>query len=77
MKLECFSQVLQSFTFGGGSGALKYKQIGFQKYSLSKHNDVIKMSKMPLAACNVVVGTLYLDMEGEFEGFNETTGDRF
>jgi hypothetical protein len=33
-KLETFSQVIQSFSFGGGSGALNYKQIGCQKYSL-------------------------------------------
>jgi len=24
-RLDTFSQVVQSFTFGGGSGALKYK----------------------------------------------------
>lgn len=29
MKISAFSQIIQSFSFGGGKGALKYKQVGY------------------------------------------------
>jgi len=47
-----------------------------QKYTLSKHNDVIKLSKMGLSANNIIVGTMFIEMENELEGFNESTGDK-
>jgi hypothetical protein len=55
---------------------LRFKQIGFQKFLLDKHNDVIKTSKMDVVACNLILGNMYVDMDGSIEGINETTGDK-
>ena len=34
------------------------------------------MTKMPLAVHNIIMGTMYLELQGKVEGFNETTGDK-
>ena len=31
---------------------------------------------MPLAVHNIIMGTMYIELQGKIEGFNETTGDK-
>jgi hypothetical protein len=55
---------------------LRFKQVGYEKFFLSGHDDVIKINKMDMIAQNLILGNMYVDMDGTINGFNEKTGDK-
>lgn len=77
LRIESVSELIQSFQFGGGTGTLRFKQVGVMKYYLSEFNDVIVTQKQDIAANNLIMGQTFIDLENTIEGYNERTNDRF
>ena len=54
---------------------LAFKQNGTWRVELSKYGDDIVISKPNISINNLVVGTMYLDIDGTLRAINKTTGD--
>jgi hypothetical protein len=44
-------------------------------FRLSRFNDYIETTKPSLIVDNLIIGTMYLDLEGQVKGINRSTGD--
>ena len=74
-KLHGFIDTKSSFGFGGGKGLMEIYQKGYQDYYYEKFDESISISRPKVYACNLVLGTLYVDFEGEVKALNNRNGD--
>lgn len=75
-SLNGFLQQKSKFGFGGGRGLMLVNQIGHQDYHFEQYDETITIGRPPVHACNLVVGQLYVDVDGQIEAINHKTGDR-
>ena len=55
---------------------MEINQYGYQDYYFDKYNEMISMARPKVYACNLVMGTLYVDFEGTVEALNHQTKER-
>ena len=60
-----YNHLDQSFKFGSGAGMLAFKQNGTWRINFSKYGDEIVICKPDLSVNNLIVGTMYLDIDGK------------
>ena len=65
-------------TMGGGKGRMNITPApgSIQNYILDKYNDYITVTKPDVKIHNIIMGTLYADMEGTINSVSHTTGDK-
>ena len=51
-------------------------QIGYQDYHFEQFDETITIGRPPVHACNLIIGQLYVDVDGQIEAINHKTGDR-
>lgn len=75
-EMQAYTDILQSFKLGGGTGSLVYVQLGWIEIALSKFNDKIFLSKNNLQINNLILGSPSMELIGDIKGLNQTTGDK-
>lgn len=63
------------FGFGGGKGLMELTCIGYQDYFLEQWDETISVSRPKVFAKNIIMGTLYIDYEGDMKVINHRTGE--
>ena len=71
-----FSDTKSTFGFGGGKGLMEIYQKGYQDYYYENYGDMISVGRPKIYACNLVMGTLYIDYEGTVDCINHMTKER-
>lgn len=71
-----FLDAKSSFGFGGGKGVMIIKTLGYTDYYFENFEETISIGRPTVYAQNIVIGTLYLDYEGECKVFNHKTGEK-
>ena len=62
--------------FGGGRGLMLVNQLGYQDYYFEKYDEWISINRPQVMACNLIIGSMYIDVEGDVEAVNNKTGER-
>ena len=51
-------------------------QLGYQDYYFDKFDEWISVGRPSVMACNLIIGTMYVDVSGECDAMNHKTGER-
>ena len=75
-KINGFFDTKSSFGFGGGKGVMVVNCLGFQDYYYENFEETISIGRPVVYANNIVLGTLYVDYQGEVKVMNHRTGEK-
>lgn len=52
------------------------KQLGYADYYFEKFDEYISVGRPACHAQNLIIGTMYVDVDGQTDAINHKTGDR-
>ena len=74
--LNGFNRPAPKFRANYGKGMMEIGQAGSFDLFYKNYGDRIASGKPRILAKNIIMGGLYIDMEGDFEAVSQTTGCR-
>ena len=75
-KLYSYGKGTVKFGFNSGRGMIEIHEHGVSDYVNKKYQEHICLSKPIVYAKNLIFGGLYVDIEGETQALNVTTGEK-